>query len=133
MKYKINNEQIISGISKGVSSAVRNVLSSFTISANLDIPSAQPSGFPNLYPTDYYYRNDVARYQSDYGFNAPVDDGIKDVIRNELIPLIRTMGDTRDELLQTIADKDTNTYIDGRKVNRILNNQQSRSGYSIRK
>ena len=69
----------------------------------------------------------------DNGTNAPLDNGLKEVIRNELIPLIRTMGNTRDELLQTIADKGTNTYLDGRKVNRVLSNQQARSGYSIRK
>ena len=128
-----NNEQIISGISRGVSSAIENVLSNFTITANLEIPNVQPAGLPNFYPMDRYYRNYDTGYQSDYGSNASVDDGLKEVIRNELIPLIRTMGDTRDELLQTIADKDTNTYLDGRKVNRMLNNQQARSGYSIRR
>ena len=128
-----NNKQIISGISRGVSSAVENVLSKFTITANLEIPSVQVAGMPSLYSMDSYYRDRALGYQMDYGTNAPLDNGLKEVIRNELIPLIRTMGDTRDELLQTIADKDTNTYIDGRKVNRILNNQQSRSGYSIRK
>ena len=128
-----NNKQIISGISRGVSSAVENVLSKFTITANLEIPSVQVAGMPSLYSMDSYYRDRALGYQMDYGTNAPLDNGLKEVIRNELIPLIRTMGDTRDELLQTIADKGTNTYLDGRKVNRVLSNQQARSGYSIRK
>lgn len=68
-----------------------------------------------------------------YTSDPTIEQNIGNLIDTKLIPVIQSANATRDELLQTIADKDTNTYIDGRKVNRILNNQQSRSGYSIRK
>lgn len=96
------------------------------VSANSTIPSY---GFS----TSSFAIPSISAQEQNYTGDEMLVRALETVLDTRLIPIIQSASTSRDELLQTIADKDTNTYIDGRKVNRILNNQQSRSGYSIRK
>ena len=100
------------------------------VTGSFSVNSAVPSyGFS----VSSFAMPEISAQEQTYTGDEMLVRALETVLDTRLIPIIQSASTSRDELLQTIADKDTNTYIDGRKVNRILNNQQSRSGYSIRK
>lgn len=70
---------------------------------------------------------------SEYSLTAYIEGAIDRVIEGKLIPVMRENADNNSTLLQQIADKDTDVYLDSRKVNSGLRAQAVRSGYSLRR
>ena len=131
-----NNVQIIQGISSGVYEAVRSAVSGISFNVSFDTSNIQglrAAGVPSTYYGNYssYGYSDQLSQQGTTGFDFK---GImRDIIREELLPAMQAANDSRDELLEEIASKDTSIYMDSRRVNQMLDRQRSRSGHVLRR
>lgn len=123
-----NNEQIVAGIAQGVASAIGSVFDG--LSVNMATPIPVLAGVSEEYGYSRYFATDQS---NSYAPNSFSDNAVKDILVNEVIPLIRAQANARDDLLQSLVDKDTNTYLDSRRVNSLLNKQRKRSGFNIQK
>lgn len=114
------------------SSAATRLATNFS-PTNITLPSLRIPEV-NTPQLEYAY---AASYSPQFSGGVVVGDTIGDIIETiidtKLAPLIQSSSDSRDELLEEIASKDTSIYMDGRRVNQMLDKQRARSGHVLRK
>lgn len=132
-----NNAQIVAGISSGVYNAIKSAASGLSLKLNVDTSNIQPvrfAGLPYAYGESYLgsgYSDQYSARQDAVG--SDFKSVMRDIIREELLPVMQAANNSRDELLEEIASKDTSIYMDGRRVNQMLDKQRARSGHVLRK
>lgn len=132
-----NNAQIVAGISSGVYNAIKSAASGLSLKLNVDTSNIQPvrfAGLPYAYGESYLgsgYSDQYSARQDAVG--SDFKSVMRDIIREELLPVMQASNNSRDELLEEIASKDTSIYMDGRRVNQMLDKQRARSGHVLRK
>lgn len=132
-----NNAQIVAGISSGVYNAIKSAASGLSLKLNVDTSNIQPvrfAGLPYAYGESYLgsgYSDQYSVRKDTVG--SDFKSVMRDIIREELLPVMQAANNSRDELLEEIASKDTSIYMDGRRVNQMLDKQRARSGHVLRK
>lgn len=132
-----NNAQIVAGISSGVYNAIKSAASGLSLKLNVDTSNIQPvrfAGLPYAYGESYLgsgYSDQYSARQDAVG--SDFKSVMRDIIREELLPVMQAANNSRDELLEEIASKDTSIYMDGRRVNQMLDKQRARSGHVLRR
>lgn len=132
-----NNAQIVAGISSGVYNAIKSAASGLSLKLNVDTSNIQPvrfAGLPYAYGESYLgsgYSDQYSVRKDTVG--SDFKSVMRDIIREELLPVMQASNNSRDELLEEIASKDTSIYMDGRRVNQMLDKQRARSGHVLRK
>ena len=110
-------------------------MSGLSLKLAVDTSGIQPVRFAGVpYGENYFdsgYAEPYSMHQDMAG--SGFKSAMRDIIREELIPAMQSSSDSRNELLEEIASKDTSIYMDSRQVNQMLDRQRSRSGYTLRK